>query len=196
MFDLRSWLRRAPKPKKLRIKTGDGEERVIELGKGRYLWNEVEQTVRTAEAISVECLDGEGTILRATKLSEEDGEDGPEVSKEDKSLSKAIRDQAAMLDRYGARLNEAFAMGSKAASQSSDKLVELVEVLTNHLAIAITNVNNLSVNLSNALQAANPESPEQNPAMAMVTAMLQAKMMGPANATTPATPTNGKGKKP
>src|SRR5271156_5570963 len=163
MFDLRSWLRRAPKPKKLRIKTGDGEERVIELGKGRYLWNEVENTVRTAEAISVECLAEDGTILRATRLADADDEDAAEpASREDKTLGKAIRDQAAMLDRYGARLNESFGRGARAASQSSDKLVELVEVLTNHLAIAITNVNNLSVNLSNALQATQSPDGEES----------------------------------
>src|SRR5271156_1597459 len=196
MFDLRSWLRRAPKPKKLRIKTGDGEERVIELGKGRYLWNEVENTVRTAEALSVECLAEDGTILRATRLADADDEDAAEpASREDKTLGKAIRDQAAMLDRYGARLNESFAMGAKAASQSSDKLVELVEVLTNHLAIAITNVNNLSVNLSNALQAtgSSPEGEESQSTkmlqgvMAMITASAGAR---------PAPESNGKPKKP
>ena len=31
-FDLRSFLRRSPKPVKLRIKTSDDEERVIDLG--------------------------------------------------------------------------------------------------------------------------------------------------------------------
>jgi len=195
MFDLRSWLRRAPKPKKLRIKTGDGEERVIELGKGRYLWNEVENTVRTAEAISVECLAEDGTILRATRLADADDEDAAEpASREDKTLGKAIRDQAAMLDRYGARLNESFAMGAKAASQSSDKLVELVEVLTNHLAIAITNVNNLSVNLSNALQATQSPDGEESGNAKLLQGVL-ALAMGQKPSASPEPPPNGK-KKP
>lgn len=151
MFDLLTWLRRAPKPTRLRLKTEDGEERYIDLGKSRVRWADIESSVRSSDAVTVQCLAENGDILRALNLAEK-GDDDDEP-KEDKSLNKAIRDQAAMLDRYGARLNESFAMGAKAASQSSDKLVELVEVLTNHLAIAITNVNNLSVNLSNALQS-------------------------------------------
>jgi len=194
MFDLRSWLRRAPKPKKLRIKTGDGEERVIELGKGRYLWNEVENTVRTAEAVSVECLDEEGTILRATKLVDDDGLDVADKSSPDeKNLSKAMREQAMMLDRYGARLNEAYLAGAKAGSQTQDKLVELVEVLTGHLAVAITNVNNLSVNLSNAIQAAS--GGDENPNAQLLQGVLAMAMGGGGRLAAPPPAPDANGKK-
>jgi hypothetical protein len=198
MFDLRSWLRRAPKPKKLRIKTGDGEERVIELGKGRYLWNEVENTVRTAEAVSVECLDAEGTILRATRLSGDDDPEDFEGSKDEgaKNLSKAMREQAAMLDAYGRRMNEAFARGAAAASESQDKLVALVEVLTQHLTLAITNLHNISTNYAQvvAQQSSDGEGGlDSTKLLQGVMAMVAGKA---AAAPTPATPqpTNGRRK--
>jgi hypothetical protein len=198
MFDLRSWLRRAPKPKKLRIKTGDGEERVIELGKGRYLWNEVENTVRTAEAVAVECLDAEGTILRATRLIDDDGDsENFEGGKDEgaKSLSKAMREQAAMLDAYGRRMNEAFARGAAAASESQDKLVALVEVLTQHLTLAITNLHNISTNYAQVV-AAQSDSGEGGLDSTKLLQGVMAMVAGKAaSAPTPTpSPSNGKRK--
>jgi F0F1-type ATP synthase epsilon subunit len=152
-------MRRAPKPKKLRIKNPDGEWRVIELSGGRYLWNEVEQTVLTAEAVAIECLDADGNVLRAKKLVNDDGESFEADGKDDgsKNLSKAMREQAAMLDAYGRRMNEAFARGAEAASESQDKLVSLVEVLTQHLTLAITNLHNISTNYAQVVAAAGAE---------------------------------------
>ena len=194
---LRGWLTRGQRPLKLRLKMADGDERIVELRKGakRLPWEEILSTIASSGAVSIEKLGVNDAILAGRALDEDDEEDF-DVGKEDKTtLGKAIRDQAAMLDRYGARLNESFAMGAKAASASSDKLVELVEVLTNHLAIAITNVNNLSVNLSNALQAtgSGPDGEESQSTkmlqgvMAMITASAGAR---------PAPESNGKPKKP
>jgi len=194
---LRGWLTRGQRPLKLRLKMADGDERIVELRKGakRLPWEEILSTIASSGAVSIEKLGVNDSILAGRALDDDDEEDF-DVGKEDKTtLGKAIRDQAAMLDRYGARLNESFAMGAKAASASSDKLVELVEVLTNHLAIAITNVNNLSVNLSNALQATGggPDGEESQSTkmlqgvMAMITASAGAR---------PAPESNGKPKKP
>jgi len=194
---LRGWLTRGQRPLKLRLKMADGDERIVELRKGakRLPWEEILSTIASSGAVSIEKLGVNDSILAGRALDDDDEEDF-DVGKEDKTtLGKAIRDQAAMLDRYGARLNESFAMGAKAASASSDKLVELVEVLTNHLAIAITNVNNLSVNLSNALQAtgSGPDGEESQSTkmlqgvMAMITASAGAR---------PAPESNGKPKKP
>jgi len=194
---LRGWLTRGQRPLKLRLKMADGDERIVELRKGakRLPWEEILSTIASSGAVSIEKLGVNDAILAGRALDDDDEEDF-DVGKEDKTtLGKAIRDQAAMLDRYGARLNESFAMGAKAASASSDKLVELVEVLTNHLAIAITNVNNLSVNLSNALQAtgSGPDGEESQSTkmlqgvMAMITASAGAR---------PAPESNGKPKKP
>lgn len=157
-FDLRSWLRKAPKPARLRLHTADGEERFVELGDKRFKWIAVEETVRTAGAAKIEALDKDGSILRATRLSEEetDAEDDHDArgKYDERLLAKDRLAMAAMLDRYGARMSEAFAQGAKAASASQDKLVNLVEVLTEHLTLAITNLHNVSVNLANVVQAA------------------------------------------
>jgi hypothetical protein len=185
-------MRRAPKPKRLRIKNPDGEWRVIELSGGRYLWNEVEHTVKTSEAVAIECLDADGNVLRAHKLVDDDGETF-EVDDKDsatKNLSKAMREQAAMLDAYGRRMNEAFARGAEAASESQDKLVSLVEVLTQHLTLAITNLHNISTNYAQVVAAAGTGD-ESSGAQALLG--LVAAMTGKLPAHTPAAPpTNGK----
>jgi hypothetical protein len=155
---LRNWLRKAPKPTSLRIKTQDGEEQSITLGTGRTRWNAAEETLATCGAISVSCLDKDGKVLRGKRLADEElevlGNDPAEEAavKSDKEASKAILAQAAMLDAYGKRINEAHEVGAAAASSAQDKLVGLVTVLSNQLTISITNIQNLSVNLSNVMR--------------------------------------------
>jgi hypothetical protein len=201
MFDLRTWLRRSPKPFKLAIKTADGESKEILLGKGRTRWHATEETVRTSGAISIQCLAEDGTILRAQRLSDEDIEADPEEAREtsalgiDKTSSKAFQAQAMMLDRYGMRLTEAFAAGAAAASSSQDKLVELVENLTGHLTLAITNLHTLSANYANQLQAMGSGSGEsENPNTALMMNMVAGLLAkGGAAAPAPAA-ANGKSK--
>jgi hypothetical protein len=152
--DLRSFLRRAPKPASLRIRTEDGDEKEIKLGPGRFRWHACEETVRSCGAVSVQCLDSAGNVLRAGPLeggAEDDDEPRGKTPAEDKASAKTMIAQAAMLDAYGKRLAEAFAAGSDAASQSQDKLVALVESLTAHLTLAITNLHNVSTNYANVL---------------------------------------------
>ena len=100
--------------------------------------------------MSVECLSADGTILRAQRLREDDSDADDDhdakVRYEDKLLTKDRREQAAMLDRYGARLAEAFEAGAKAASVSQDHLVGLVEILSTNLSTAIVHIHNLSAN--------------------------------------------------
>ncbi len=155
-FDLRSWLRRAPKPARLRIKTADGEERFIDLGEGRTKWHTLEETMRTAGATAVECLDAKGAILRAQRLTDEELEARDTEDARDKEQGKAVArahaELANVLDRYGARMNESFLAGATAASQSQDKLVDLVETLTSHLSVAITNMHNVAANLATIVQ--------------------------------------------
>ncbi len=155
-FDLRNFLRRAPKPVKLRIRTADDDERMIELSSTRRRWDQAEEAVRTAGAVSIECLSADGTILRSKRLSEEDGDaenDADAQAKyEDKLLTKDRRENAAMLDRYGARLSQAFDAGAKAASASQDKLVALVEILSENLSTAIINLHTISANSAAMMQ--------------------------------------------
>lgn len=196
MFDLRAWLRRAPKPRKLRIHV-DGDERIIDLGAGRCKWAEVENTVLNSGATLVECLDPSGAILRSTVLEEEE----PEESKDElqaKSLARTQASSAAMLDAYGKRMNEAFLAGASAANTSQENLVAIVETLTAHLSLAITNLHNLSTNMATMAQNyadalnSGPGDGEgkSDKMLGLLTAMLSAKAGLPS---APAA-TNGKGK--
>lgn len=153
-FDLRSWLRRTPRPRKLRMETTDGQQKTLDLGSKRLRWNAVEESVRAAGAITVEALDAEGNVLRAVRLEDDDG-NAPESDedKSDKAVSKAQTAMAAMLDRYGDRMVKAFEAGATASSTGQDKLVELVDTLTAHLSHAIAGLHTASVNLANYIQA-------------------------------------------
>lgn len=156
MFDLRSFLRRAPKPVKLRIRTSEDEERIIELGATRRRWHAAEEAVKTAGAVSVECLAADGTILRAQRLRDPDDDEAAEDDKnryEEKLLAKDRREMAAMLDRYGARMGDAFRAGAEAASVSQEHLVALVETLTANLSVAIVNVHNMASNIAGIIQS-------------------------------------------
>lgn len=198
MFDLKTWMRRAPKPKRLRIKKPDGEWTFVEITGGRFLWTEIERTIKSSEAVAVECLDASGNTLRAVKLSEEDTQDGDEfetpASAADKSMSKALQAQSLMLDAYGRRLNEAFQRGSEAASMSQEKLVSLVENLTGHLTVAITNLHNLSTNYANMVASS---SEGENPNAALLQGVLGLALGGGQAQRVPSPdPSNGKKGKP
>jgi hypothetical protein len=156
---LRSWLRRPPQPSSIRYRTEDGEERMLKLSAElKNRWRNAEEALLTAKATSVEALDDKGDVIRGTAL--ELGENGepldPEeadAKREDRALSKSLRDQGILLDRYGARLNEAFREGAKAANLSHDKLVELVDILTSKLGEMINTTAGLSKDLGKLLRA-------------------------------------------
>lgn len=155
-FDLRSWLRRTPRPRKLRMETTDGQQKVIDLGSKRLRWSAVEESVRAAGAITVEALDAAGEVLRAVRLEDEEGDERSEQTADDKiekAVSKSQAAMAAMFDRYGDRMVKAFQAGAEAASQSQGQLVELVDTLTVHLSHAITGLHTASVNLANYITA-------------------------------------------
>jgi hypothetical protein len=185
LADLSYWLRKRPKPFRLRIRV-DGEERIIEISAGKARWEAVEETIRTAGATAVECLDEKGNILRAMRLGEEEADAvdslDARTQAEDKVLQKDRRETASMLDAYGRRMNDAFLMGAKASSVSQDALISLVGTLTEHLAMAITNLHNVSVNLANLVQeSASGEPSDKNGALLQsVMAMALARSNPPA----------------
>lgn len=153
MLDLRAWLRRVPKPRKLRLLVGD-DERIVDLGEGRPRWAEVEATIRANGASRVECLDEKEAILRSVQLDDFESPGANSEESSGKAEERRSTAQAAMLDNYGKRMNEAFLAGAKAAAVSQDTLVNLVDSLTGHLSLAITNLHNVSVNLANVVSAA------------------------------------------
>jgi len=156
------WLRAEPQPHSLRIRTEDGETKTIELTeKARNRWKTAEAAIHAARAVACECLNKAGSILRSRTLEPEDEDAGPGDKdpveavrrKYERQVSTERQELAAVLDRYGDRMNEAFDRGAAAAGTSQENLVSLVEVLTTHLAHAITNLHNVSVNLANVVQA-------------------------------------------
>ena len=175
---LRSWLRQVPQPHEVRIRDADDEERTIALSENlRNRWKQAEQAILGAKARHVECLDAKGKILRALELESDDDEP------DDPAAAPALgsRAFAQVLDRYGDRMNEAFARGAEAAAQSQDNLVALVEVLTGHLSMAITNLHNVSVNLATVLSAKEDgENPNGALAGNLVTQLLGAAAMNAA----------------
>jgi hypothetical protein len=202
MASLRSWLRQQPQPARLRIVTPDDEERDIELSpNARNRWKGAEETITSSRARVVHCIDSKGSILRSQTLDAEDGDDDttPEDREErrtDKAITRERRELAAVLDRYGDRLNEAFDRGSAAASSNQESMMTLVEVLTTHLSLAITNLHNVSVNLANAMSgtAVEPESKGQAALMQLAAAVMARGGLGGGGAPE-ATPKNGKGGK-
>lgn len=169
MATLRAWLRRTPQPARLRVRTVDDEERTIELSAdGRNKWRNAEEAIVAARAIVVECLDASGAILRAQELEHESDEASGDYdrAREEKAIGKERRELAQVLDRYGAKLTDAFRAGADAAGQSSSSLIELVQALTGHLTLAITNLHNVSVNLATYVQThaetQGTEGPTQN----------------------------------
>jgi hypothetical protein len=197
MFDLRSYIARAPRAKKLRLKMADGEERMVDVRKGgKHIWEDLVATIKNSDAVAIECLGEDGVLLRGRKLTDDD--DGGETFEADgsgsKDLSKAMREQAAMLDAYGRRMNEAFERGSEAASTSQDKLVALVEVLTQHLTLAITNLHNVSSNYAQVVAAAGTEGEGGN-AQQMLAQFLGSVMAGKLGPAPAEAPQNGQRKK-
>lgn len=191
MFDLRAWLRRSPKPRKLRL-TSDENEKIVDLGKGRCKWAEVEQTVLNERCSLVECLDEDMNVLRSYRLEDPGGEDTERP--EDKAVKANTAHTAQMLDAYGRRLVEAFHAGAAASNTQQEHLVGLVDNLTGHLTLAITNLHAISTNYANFVQQQGSQSSgepgEQSTAMlGLLTAMIGGKGLGAAPAAAPA---NGK----
>ena len=157
MFDLRSFLRRKPQPRMLRIETPDGTEKTIDLGEGRTRWHQAEETVRAANAAKVECLDKDGKVLRAQRLSDDDVEardsDDAQERSADKLLTRQHAMMAAMFDSYGKRIADAYTAGAQAASQSQDQVLSLVETLSSNLSTAIVNLHNVAVTHAQSVQA-------------------------------------------
>jgi len=162
------WLRKTPQPNTVRVHTEEGDVNVIEINaKSSTRWRSTEEAVEACRAVQIECLSKDGKILRARrwKPPELEGDGGGDTAENEKnerrreqlSMRMAVQ-QAAMIDRYGERMCQAFEQGAAAAGVSQESLVSLVSTLTDHLSLAITNLHNVSVNLANIVQATASET--------------------------------------
>lgn len=193
MSSLRAWLRRSPQPSSLRFTNEDDEERTLKLAAdARNKWKGAEEALNAARAVSVQCIDEEGNVLRAMRLDAA-GEDGEILDAEDaaerrteKAIGKERRELAALLDRYGDRLNEAFERGAQAANTSQEQLISIVQTLSEHLSAAITNLHKISVTYAMSMQGEPEKGSKNDELVAQVVGMAAAKFMQ-------APPPNGKG---
>jgi hypothetical protein len=175
----------------------EDEERIVDLGPGQKRWLEVEETVRSSGANAVECLDESEAILRSVEIPADERSTPTDNESKEKSeerlLYKDRREIAGILDAQGKRLSEAYAAGADAAARSSDKLLELVETLTHHFALSITNIHNMSTNFVNLLQqvAKNEDSSDDNPNGPLLAKVLSMALDQSKPATPTVQPNNG-----
>jgi len=195
---LHHWLRSSPRPHALRVRTDDGEERIINISPNpRTRWRTAEEAVRSLQASSVECLNEKGDVLRAMRLrdDEEDGASGDSSKAVEKARALQQKDNAAMLDAFGRHLNTAFEHGASAANTGQEHLVALVETLTTHLSAAILSIHNLSGHVASLLQNSGSDGDDDNPnakLLALLAPVLAGRMGMPAPAADAA---NGKPRK-
>jgi hypothetical protein len=196
---LREWLRKRPHPAQVRVRTEDGEERMLGISADtRGRWKSLEESVLASDARVVELLDKEGAIIRAQRIEfDEDGEEQYDERRknEERRVSRERRDLADFCDVYGKRLNEAYERGAAAANTGQENLVSLVEVLTNHLSLAITNLHNVSVNLANMVTEHAGDEGGSGTALERVLGAVAVRSLGGPQPTTPAPPNGKKGAK-
>lgn len=171
-MNLRSWLRRTPKPATIRV---DGAQLVPVPNSGN-VWAQLEETLTALNASRVEALDASGAILRAAQLRDDDEETAPAKQGGGSELGQLARIIADAHDagarRHAAAYETAFA-----------KQLELLSVVASRLT-ALETAYHRSVTQVAQLQldaaAANASDDGTN----AITGMLAAAM-GAAPAVTP-----------
>jgi hypothetical protein len=161
--ELRKWLRKSGACK-LVFRKGDGDDEkertvTVDATAGNAKWAKVEKAALTWGAEKLEALDKSGDMIDAFSMNEDD--EG-KLSKDDGKSGGAhdYRGLAQVIDRIAARHNEAFNAGAASAAQTVGALTEMVDTLTSHLSLAITNVHNLSINLAHAISGQDQPEPQ------------------------------------
>ena len=196
---LRQWLRKTPLAAKFRVRTVDDEEKIVTVeAASRTRWKDLEEAILALDPRTVEALDASGNILRAQKIAAVDDDDAPAENarkQEDKRVAYERRELAAFAEAMGRQLNSAFERGAAAANTGQQNLVELVDNLTQHLSLAITNLHNASVNLANMVQQqADQGTSGSDGALNHMLGAIATRALSGGLATPPVAP-NGKGKR-
>lgn len=116
---IRGFLLQKPKPANVRV-TGDGEPEVISVGRS---YSRLAETIDALNVDLVECLDANGKVLRALRLS------SSEPSRSDAPSLPAVLAQdphAAMLTHFGSLLADAYRHSTEVA------FTKMVEVTDSH----------------------------------------------------------------
>lgn len=193
--ELRKWLRKSGAAKVV-FRKGEGDEEKertvsVDPTAGNQKWAKVENAAVKWGAEKLEALDKGGDMLDAFSMTDDD--DGPRAGKDDGKTPHDYRGLANVIDRIAARHNEAFAAGAESASRTVESMVTIVDTLTGHLSLAITNLHNVSLNLANAV--AGQETQEQAAHNPMLERVLVAAATGMTNMGNPVPPPPN-GKKP
>jgi len=197
--NLKSWLRRQPQPASIRYTTSDDEERTLELsGNARNRWSEAAEALESANAVRIEALSKDGSVLRITKREEEDnGEVHDAIERQEKNRAKETASLALVLDAQGRRISEAFNAGADAASRGQDNLVQVVNILTAQWSATMQSLHNVSMNLAKLARGAGVEEDDDGMGQQMqqLLGIAAMKMMGMNGAPTDTPPPNGKKEK-
>lgn len=192
LSELRKWLRKSGAVK-VRMRKGDDDAETIavnaKLSEGQR-WAKCEGSCLAWGAEKVEALNASGDILDIFSLKEDDDEP-KETGKASGGIAHDYKGLANIIDRIAARHNEAFAAGAESASGTVEALTTIVDTLTNHLALAITNIHNLSVNLAQAMAGQEQQEPAQANPMLERVLVAAASSMGAGMTTPPQQRPNG-----
>lgn len=133
----KAWLRRKPKPNRVRATCEDGPDRTVAINArtGASFWNDTIATLASLRVVRVEALDAEGNVLRSRDVDPDDGADGEEPEEqEEPELPPAAKPTTtdATLIQFAKLLSEAYRNGADAQRASSEvaftRLVELTNV--------------------------------------------------------------------
>lgn len=127
--ELRRWLRRAPQPAKLRVRTENGE-RIVAVGASRSRWRDAE--VACLGATRIEALDAGDAILRA--LDDDAGdEDASSSSSAQKAELAKVQEYAQIARIILDATDRGAERHSKAFEIAFESLAKMVETMSSRL---------------------------------------------------------------
>lgn len=120
---IRGFLLQLPKPSRIRVTAGDGEPQEIKPGRS---YAKVADSIEALGVDLIECLDVDGSVIRALRLSTVDARrsDAAEIP-----AGIAVDPQALMLTHFANLLHRAYEHSTEVAFT---RLVELAERLSAH----------------------------------------------------------------
>lgn len=134
-----SWMRRKPRPTKLRAHVESGAPRVLPVraNSGGHYWKELLESLASLSPTMVEALNDEGDVLRAVPIIEEEEaeeeeteeEEAEEAAEEVRRSSTASEDRR--LETFAKLLAQAYKDGAAANNEASEKAFTKLVDLTN-----------------------------------------------------------------
>lgn len=134
----KAWLRRKPKPNRVRATCEDGPDRVVAINArtGASFWNDTIDTLASLRVVRVEALDAEGNVLRSRDVSPDDDQEEEQEEEQEQEAPAPLAAKPTTTDatliQFAKLLSEAYRNGADAQRASSEvaftRLVELTNV--------------------------------------------------------------------